>query len=280
MSGPEKITLYHDHISYYSQRASLALAEKGIDYDSKIVPIANLAFVDPWFVKLNPAGKIPIIVHGDRVVAETPRILEYLDQAFPNTNRLHPDDSDVRKRVIYFRDLADSITSNDMMAGCVRYPHLVTESPNFPPGRMEKIIKVGNEDVPNKAAMLAKEHPELRTVYEQLIENRKKNRWDSPSEGDFKDTLSRADRLMSEVEDELKKTKHRYPDGESYRCGKDVSAADIFLIILMHRMKQYGMAKLFWTNGQRPNVSAYYEWMLSRETCAKVLPTFDFQPSK
>ncbi|XP_070571219.1 ganglioside-induced differentiation-associated protein 1-like [Ptychodera flava] len=176
MNVTEKITLYHDHISYYSQRASLALAEKGIDYDSKIVPIANLAFVDPWFIKLNPAGKIPIIVHGDKVVAETPRILEYLDQAFSNTNQLHPDGSDERKRVIYFRDLADSIKVTAMMAGCVRHPHLVPEPPNFPPGRMEKIIKVGNEDVPNKAAMLAKEHPELRTVYEQIIEYKQKNR--------------------------------------------------------------------------------------------------------
>ncbi|XP_070570531.1 ganglioside-induced differentiation-associated protein 1-like [Ptychodera flava] len=278
--GEAKLTLYYDKISYYSQRARLALLEKGIDHDIKIVSAADMAFVDPWFIKLNPVGQIPIITHGDRVITQTPRILDYLDQAFPDTKHLHPDDADERKRVMYFRDFADSITVRSIMAGCVRHPHLVPEPPNFPPGRMEKMVKVSNEEVPNKAMKLAKEHPDLRTVYEQLIEYKEKNRWDSPSESDFKDTLSWADRLMSEVEDELKKTKHRYPDGNSFLCGKDVSAADIFLIVLMHRMKQYGMAKLFWTDGQRPHLSAYYEWMLRREECAQALPTFNFQLTK
>ncbi|XP_070570533.1 ganglioside-induced differentiation-associated protein 1-like isoform X2 [Ptychodera flava] len=120
-----KLTLYYDNISYYSQRAILALAEKGIDCDTKIVSVADMAFVDPWFIKLNPAGQIPIVTHGDKVITETPRILEYLDQAFPDANRLHPDDVDERKRVMYFRDFADSITVRSIMAGCVRHPHLV-----------------------------------------------------------------------------------------------------------------------------------------------------------
>ncbi|XP_077996208.1 ganglioside-induced differentiation-associated protein 1-like [Glandiceps talaboti] len=267
------VTLYHEYISYYSQRARLALVEKGISYDSRILSGAKCENVDPWFIRLNPRGKIPVIVHGENIIYDTPRILEYLDEKFPNKICLNKDGEE-GKRVQYFRDFVNGIEIGDVMAGIFRHPHLVPKPGNFPVLRIPQIIKLVHEDIPKKAAELAEKHPDLKDTYLQKIKKMKEEAWDSPTEEYFKTILSKIDQLLTEVEKELQETMSRIHNGERFLCGKQVSAADIFLIVLINRLEQYGLGEMFWTDGKRPLVASYLEWMLSRESCKKALPSF------
>jgi glutathione S-transferase len=44
----------------------------------------------PEYLALNPMGKVPTLVHGDTVVTETPAILAYLADAFPQAGLAPP----------------------------------------------------------------------------------------------------------------------------------------------------------------------------------------------
>ncbi|MBK6789534.1 MAG: glutathione S-transferase N-terminal domain-containing protein [Betaproteobacteria bacterium] len=44
----------------------------------------------PEYLALNPMGKVPTLVHGDTVITETPAILAYLADAFPEAGLAPP----------------------------------------------------------------------------------------------------------------------------------------------------------------------------------------------
>lgn len=58
------------------------LEETGADYGTKVVEYGADMKSEP-FISINPMGKVPAIVHNNNVVTETPAILSYLADAFP-----------------------------------------------------------------------------------------------------------------------------------------------------------------------------------------------------
>jgi glutathione S-transferase len=56
------------------------LEELGEPYDAVLLDLRNLP---AEFRRLNPIGKVPVIVHRGRVVSETPAICTYLAEVFP-----------------------------------------------------------------------------------------------------------------------------------------------------------------------------------------------------
>jgi len=60
----------------------LALAEKGVDFDSHYLDLLNFDQHAPEYLAINPNGIIPAMVHGERVLVESTAIMEYIDAAF------------------------------------------------------------------------------------------------------------------------------------------------------------------------------------------------------
>lgn len=79
MSRP---TLHGAPYSVYVRIARLALEEKGVPYD--LVPVDVFAPGGPpaGYLRLNPFGRIPTLVHAGFTLYETDAILRYLDEAF------------------------------------------------------------------------------------------------------------------------------------------------------------------------------------------------------
>ena len=63
------LTLYHGRTSVCSIKARLALAEKGVSFDSRLMALRGDQF-DPGYMQLNPNAVVPTIVHDGRVVVE------------------------------------------------------------------------------------------------------------------------------------------------------------------------------------------------------------------
>ena len=91
------ITLYHDVPSSNSDRVKIALAEKNLSWDGIRVRLANREQKSPEFLKLNPYGKIPVLVEDGKVLFESCIINEYLDEKYPNPP-LMPKDPYLRGR--------------------------------------------------------------------------------------------------------------------------------------------------------------------------------------
>jgi GST-like protein len=81
-------------------KASIMLEEIGLPYQVKVVRLDKNDQKEPWFLEINPNGRIPAIVDrdaGDFAVFESGAILLYLAE---KTGQLLPEDPLQRSRVI------------------------------------------------------------------------------------------------------------------------------------------------------------------------------------
>ena len=90
------ITLYTD-TTPNGHKASIALEELGLDYDVHRVEIMAKVQKEPWFLEINPNGRIPAIVDDGFAVFESGAILIYLAD---KTGRLLPTEAKARSEVL------------------------------------------------------------------------------------------------------------------------------------------------------------------------------------
>ena len=77
------LVLHHAWRSSASRRVRLCLEEKGLEYESHVVDLAKQEQHSPAYLKINPNGVIPTLVHDGRALYESGTICEYLDEVFP-----------------------------------------------------------------------------------------------------------------------------------------------------------------------------------------------------
>jgi glutathione S-transferase len=77
------VTLYHFLPSLCSQKVRVALAEKGVAYESRVVDIGPaMENYAGWYAELNPRMVVPTLVHEGAVVVDSAKIVRYVDAAF------------------------------------------------------------------------------------------------------------------------------------------------------------------------------------------------------
>lgn len=83
------LVLWHTDPSVCSQKARLALAEVGAEWEPYVPDTANLEQHTPEFRRVSPDGVVPILIDDGLVVRESSLICEYLDET-RNGGRLMP----------------------------------------------------------------------------------------------------------------------------------------------------------------------------------------------
>lgn len=92
--------LYGYYRSSAAYRVRIALALKGLEYEHigvNLLPGVSEQLSEDYLA-LNPQGRVPYFIDGDVSISQSPAILEYLDEAYPDTPLL-PADIDERARV-------------------------------------------------------------------------------------------------------------------------------------------------------------------------------------
>jgi glutathione S-transferase len=77
------LDLYHAEPVANSMKSLLCLKEKGLEFTSHYVDLLRFEQHNEEFVKLNPNGQVPVLIHDGAVITESTVINEYLDEAFP-----------------------------------------------------------------------------------------------------------------------------------------------------------------------------------------------------
>ena len=95
MPGIPMTVLYHAPLSPFCRKVRLTLSEKRIDTDLQEEKYWEKS---PEFLRRNPAGKVPILRIGNRMMSESQAICEYLEEAVP-APQLMPRDVDGRYEV-------------------------------------------------------------------------------------------------------------------------------------------------------------------------------------
>jgi glutathione S-transferase len=91
----------------FAQKVRVVLAEKDLEYEKVFVDLRKGEQKTPEFLRMNPYGKVPVLVDEDETIYDSTVINEYLEDEYP-LPRLMPEDSAGRARVRQLEDYCDS----------------------------------------------------------------------------------------------------------------------------------------------------------------------------
>nr|XP_032834812.1 ganglioside-induced differentiation-associated protein 1-like isoform X1 [Petromyzon marinus] len=277
------LLLYHWSQSFASQKVRLVICEKRLACEEREVCLPLNEHNEPWFMRLNPAGEVPVLVHGKVVVCQADAIVTYLEETFTGdaVPRLLPEaGSPYLARVQHYRELLDSLPVDTYTHGCILHPHLASHGslPAFATAHIRN--QIINTDAELKK--LAREHPEMRDLYLGKLRRFKSKLLEQDDLAHVERVLEDLDRVLDQVETELEQRSQESPDTEAggelwWLCGPAYSLADACLVATLHRLSFLGLSRRRWgpSAQRRPRLAAYYERSARREAFARVLRPAD-----
>lgn len=240
------VTLFHIWPSLCSQKARLALAEKGVAYQGRIVNIGPpMENYEPWYVRMNPAAVVPTLKHGETVVTDSLRIVRYVDEAFPGP-ALTPEEPEAR-------------AAQDALLE--RIDRLQIRTISYAP-RRERVRGLVAGVVGLRARRLrrlARDNPDLREAYERKL--RDVEGWraavldPSAAEAARAEVVGVLDALEASLE----------ARGGPFVLGERYTLADVLATTLAARVRMLGRGELV---SSRPRLAAWYERVRARPSFA------------
>jgi glutathione S-transferase len=226
------ITLYDFGNSVCCQKVRITLCEKGLEWEAVKVDLFRAQQYEPQYLKLNPKGVVPTLVHDGRPVIESTLICEYLDDAFPEPS-LVPTDPWLRSRMRIWSKLVDE-------------------------GLFEGITEI------SFSAMFRER---MRNMPDDLREIRFRNIGDPRRRDRFKSTYDLGVQspfvlhAVAAYERAFRLLEQTLAEGGPWIVGARPTLADVNLMPFAARLDYLGLLDL-WTH-DRPRVNAW--WALARE---------------
>src|SRR6266581_2675262 len=82
------LTLYDADRCPFCARVRIVLAEKGVEYEDVQIDLSDRP---AWLWEKNPLGKVPVLEEDAFVLPESPVIMEYLEERYPEPALLPAD---------------------------------------------------------------------------------------------------------------------------------------------------------------------------------------------
>lgn len=221
------LELYHNSMSTCSAKARIALGAKGLEWKSHVLNLRMAETQRPDYLKLNPDGVVPTLIHDGEVICESTVIIEYLDEAFPDPP-LKPADALGRARMRGWMVQVDesvhpvtgTLTWALSTANVMRAMHTQKELDDYLAG-----LQVADKRI------------RRREIFELGVR--------APM---VSEALKRMDRLCGHIEEQLTKT--------AWLAGGSFTLADIALAPYLTRMDMLGLGPILW--GDRPRFTDWY----------------------
>jgi glutathione S-transferase len=224
-----KLVLYDFGNSVCCQKVRITLRAKGLEWDAIKIDLFKSEQYDPKYLKLNPKGVVPTLVHDGKPVIESTLICEYIDAAFPQPPRLIPADPWRQSRMRLW----------------------------------SKMVDEGLHDGVTEISFSAMFRERMKNMPVELRETRFRNVGDPRRRDRFKSTYEHGvqspfvaygvaayERAFKTLEDTLAES------GGPWILGSDPTLADINLMPYAARLDYLGLIDL-WTEG-RPHVQKWW----------------------
>lgn len=251
MSQP---VLYHVPPSFYSQIVRLALSEKAIAYESRYVIPGPPAFetYEPWYMRLNPGGTVPTLMHDGNVIDDSRDILEYLDEHFPATDLLNRSSERQGEIIDEWISKIYSVPFRELSYG----------SP-----RIKRLGAFINKKRVRNLRMRREETPELAMEYGAKIMDIEGFSRNARSPVCLKRTQTQIELMLFQLDDALKTQKHI--------AGGEYSMADLVWTVGIARMLMLGITPFT----GRPHLKRWYAQMKSRPSFAEAMVMERLKPT-
>jgi glutathione S-transferase/GST-like protein len=147
-----------------SGKPLFALQEKGVAFEYHYVNLTDFEQHAPEYLKINPAGTVPTLIHDGRVFTESTPMCEYIDAAFPGI-QLVPDDPKLRYRMRWWCRQVDINAAALSVIGWHTYMGPMVRQK--PPAELERLIA----RIPTKERRLFWKTASQATFTEEQLNN-------------------------------------------------------------------------------------------------------------
>ncbi len=227
------LELYTFAPSTCSQKVRLLLAEKGLDFEEHVLNSAKNEHLSEEYLKLNPNGVVPTLVHDGNVIIESAVILEYLEEVFPEPPKAPRDAvgrAKMRAWIHFFEEFA---------VPAVRYP------------TFQKYLRHNFKDK-DKNEQIQK-RPLKSDFYTRMLR-----------EDGFTDT--EMEKAFADIRLTVTRMEEALAKGGPYLMGKEWTLADACVTPAIDRMNDLGHSHL-WED--LPHVKAWIEAIRARPSFDK-----------
>lgn len=241
------LELYHHGSSVCAAKVRLVLEEKELDFEKHYIDLLRGDQFHPDYLKLNPKGVVPTLVHDSKVITESTVICEYLEWVFPDTSRLIPADPVSHAEMLYWTKFVDEEL------------HWACGTLTFMSSHRFTIGKMG----PEKVNEFLDSTPVLSLASDWKVRKRRY------IEDGFDDPDAHKAILVHELT--LKKMDKALQNGP-YLTGEDFTLADTALIPYLNRLHKLQMLDL-WCKPY-PNALQWFERMRQRSSFSSAVDKY------
>jgi glutathione S-transferase len=239
---PDVLTLYHHNISVCAQKIRLALDEKKIPWIGHEVDLMKEEHLTPEFLKINPRGLVPVLVHDDAVICESTVILEYIEDMFPDPP-LRPSSAYGRAQMRMWTKVPDEGL------------HIACASVTYASAFVYQLR--ANHNKAQWEKRLAKLPDRARAERQrQILEQEFKAPF-------VKDAVKLHDKVLKDMETTL--------SSRQWLAGDEYSLADIAVIPYVTRLDRLGLEGMW---AERPNVARWFAAVQARPSFNSAITAF------
>ena len=232
------LELYHHGSSACAAKVRFALAEKQLGWTGHYVDILKGEQFDPAYLKINPKGVVPVLVHDGALIPESTVICEYLEDAFSDAAALFPQDPLSRAKVRLWTKAVDE----ELHPACSALTYVLSHRHTIlrnGAGSFDDFLKGAGPDG------LAARTLKWRWIQEGL---------DAPGAGD---KIRLYDGYLHKMEETL--------TAQEWLAGDAFTMADVALAPYLNRLAMLACHGM-WTDGRLPRVEAWFEKVKARPT--------------
>jgi glutathione S-transferase len=234
------VELYHFWSSVCSVRCRMALEEKRIAWTSKYVDLFKFDHLQPDYLKINPDGVVPTLVHNGEAICESSIINEYIDAAFPGPSLIPSDPLEAARMREFVRKCENEF---DAIVKLTMVKYILPKLRN----------RWSQAELLDQAARRP-------TKYYQDVHSR-------AVRGEIPDSeLQAAQRTIEGLLDHVEKILNPGP----WIVGAQFTLADIAVAPYMFRLSALGVDR-FWSVNHRPFVHAWYRRLSARSAFVKAV---------
>jgi glutathione S-transferase len=210
------LELYYAPGSLCSQKVKLVLAQKNLEWKSHPLNLLTFDNLRPSYIRLNPKGVVPTLIHGSKVITDSVTIARYLDEQFPHP-KLVPAETTLQEKMKGWIDLQNQFPMRELMYGNYR---------GIEGFVLRRSVQIKQTLLPQ----LMQTNPELHDQYEAKLNDVRQ--WNSTIR-DVKEIANinvKIEAMLAQLEEQLSQTE--------WLCGTTYSLADVMWTAVFNRLDE------------------------------------------
>jgi len=269
MSAENKeITFYNFPASFYAQKIKIYLLEKGVQFNEQTVNLAANENLEESFLRINPAGTVPVVKHGDHTVTESHDIFLYGEDKFSGTSLLP---ADKREEVLKLSKDINTVNGNALFFGCLLSDKYSANFKLPPPQKQAMKEMMSADKIKEKYSKKVPTDETTKAAFEKKRDETLKHAAAFNDPAFIEKVLKDLQGMLPHMEEQLEKTHKAHPNEQTYLLSAQPTIADIDLAVLLARIFITGQEETYFSEAKAPNLHRFFKQWQSRPSFQKAV---------